>query len=397
MTSVAFPTKKIEDFCRTGSGGTPSRSKPEYFDGGAIPWVKSGELKTRFVSSTEESITDAAVEQSAAKLVPKGALLIAMYGATVGEVSELAMDATTNQAICHIVPDPNLCDRGYLYQYLSAIKPELLDRRVGGGQPNISQAIIKSLSVPLPPLPEQRRIAAILDKADALRAKRREAITKLDQLLQSVFLEMFGDPSRNNFGWRVLPLGELLADGPQNGLYKPAGDYGSGTPILRIDSFRAGDVIEISPEKRVRLDISDIEKYGLRPGDLVINRVNSPEHLGKPALINRVLEPTVFESNMMRMSVSKELIRPKYLLKYLVQQFVRDQIARQRKDSINQSSINQGDVMGLMINVPPIELQKKFEAFSEKLATQRSSSVEGERLLSSSFESLQKLAFSGNL
>lgn len=293
--------------------------------------------------------------------------------------------------------NPERLNTRYLYHFMESHLSTLREQSIGGIIKYIKIGNLTDAKIPLPPLPEQRRIAAILDKADALRAKRREAIVKLDQLLQSMFLEMFGDPSRNNFGWKVLPLVELLVDGPQNGLYKPAGDYGSGVPILRIDGFRAGDVIETSPAKRVRLDVSDIEKYGLKPGDLVINRVNSPEHLGKPALINRVLEPTVFESNMMRMSVSDELIRPRYLLRYLVQQFVRDQIARQRKDSINQSSINQGDVMGLMINVPPIELQKKFEAFSEKLATQRSRSVEGERLLSRSFESLQKLAFTGRL
>jgi type I restriction enzyme S subunit len=402
---VSFPAVALGDVAEFIRGVT---YKPtdlmDNFSEGSIVCMRTANVQKVLDDSDLLSIPRGHVK-SEAKILREGDLLVSTANSwnLVGKccwVPALSYAATVGGFIAALRGDKSKLDLRYLYHWFNSPDTQVDARNCGRQTTNISNMDIGrclALTISLPPLPEQRRIAAILDKADALRAKRREAIAKLDQLLQSGFLEMFGDPSRNSFGWKVLPLGELLADGPQNGLYKPAGDYGSGIPILRIDGFRAGEVIETSPAKRVRLDISDIEKYGLRPGDLVINRVNSPEHLGKPALISRVLEPTVFESNMMRMSVSDELIRPRYLLKYLVQQFVRDQIARQRKDSINQSSINQGDVMGLMINVPPIELQKKFEAFSEKLATQRSNSVEGARLLSSSFESLQKLAFAGSL
>ena len=134
-----------------------------------------------------------------------------MYGATVGEVSQLTFDATTNQAICNIQPDENVCDVNYLYRFLEASKPYLLSRRVGGGQPNISQGVIKDLDVPLPPLEEQRRIASILDQADVLRQKRQQAIEKLDQLLQATFIDMFGDPVSNPKGWDLGRLGDLDA------------------------------------------------------------------------------------------------------------------------------------------------------------------------------------------
>lgn len=83
---MTIPVKKISTFCKTGSGGTPSRSNNAFFENGTIPWVKSGELKNRYITEVEEYITDFAVEKSSAKLVSKGSLLIAMYGATVGEV-----------------------------------------------------------------------------------------------------------------------------------------------------------------------------------------------------------------------------------------------------------------------------------------------------------------------
>lgn len=291
-------------------------------------------------------------------------------------------------------------DAGFLAKWLTAQQQvgrfELMCNK-WVNQASVRREDLLKLEMPLPPLAEQRRIAVILDKADALRVKRREAMAKLDQLLQSVFLDMFGDPSDNPFNWPVRDLGELLKDGPQNGLYKPAQDYGSGTPILRIDGFRAGDIIKVTPAKRVRLTQSEIEKYGLNAGDLVINRVNSPEHLGKPALVQEVLEPTVFESNMMRMAIDTGALRPIYLLKYLVQPFVRDQIAVRRKDAINQSSINQGDVKSLQINVPPLALQKKFEKIHNWIAMQQCRADSSATSLDALFESLQNRAFAGTL
>ena len=196
-------TVHLSDFCATGSGGTPSRSKLErYYEGGTIPWIKSGELRESVINRAEEYVTDAALKESSIKLVPAGAILLAMYGATVGRLGILGIEATTNQAVCHIVPDPKLAATRYVYHALSSQVPNLIFMGVGGAQPNINQGIIKSLAIPLPPLLEQRRIAAILDQADALRAKRREALAQLDSLTQSIFIEMFGDPVSNPRGWK---------------------------------------------------------------------------------------------------------------------------------------------------------------------------------------------------
>jgi len=200
----------LDSFCRTGSGGTPSRSrKSEYYDNGTIPWVKSGELARPVVDSAAEFITESGLNGSSAKYLEPGAILIAMYGATVGQVSRLGIAAATNQAICHIYPDKDVCDSGYLFRVLQGAKDRLLARRVGGGQPNISQTIIRKLQIPLPPIGEQKRIARILDAADALRSKRRESVAQLESLLQSTFLDMFGDPVANPMEWEVKKLREI--------------------------------------------------------------------------------------------------------------------------------------------------------------------------------------------
>ena len=116
----------LADFCKTGSGGTPSRKEMlRYYEGGTIPWVKSGELKEQVISSTSEHITQAALKETSVKLVPKDALLLALYGATVGRLGILGTQAATNQAVCHIIPDPSRADFRYMFHCLSSQFPIL--------------------------------------------------------------------------------------------------------------------------------------------------------------------------------------------------------------------------------------------------------------------------------
>jgi len=203
---MTWPLVKISDFCKTGSGGTPSRKVKEYYEGN-IPWVKSGDLKEKEVIKATEVISELAIKKSSAKMVPKGAVLLAMYGATVGRMAMLGFDATTNQAVCFIIPDPEKGWPKYVYYALLNKVPEFLRNAVGGAQPNINQAMIKDTQIPLPPLDEQKRIAAILDKADGIRRKRQQAIKLADDFLRSVFLDIFGDDLQRNTN--VVSFGDI--------------------------------------------------------------------------------------------------------------------------------------------------------------------------------------------
>jgi type I restriction enzyme, S subunit len=131
----------LAEIAETTSGGTPDRKHSDYF-GGAIPWVKSGELEDNFIASTEETITELGLRNSSAKLLPAGTLLMAMYGATVGKTAILRINAATNQAVCSIKPKKELADSEFLRFALIHERPEILKQRYGGAQPNISQQII---------------------------------------------------------------------------------------------------------------------------------------------------------------------------------------------------------------------------------------------------------------
>ncbi len=152
----------MSSIAETASGGTPSRSKPFYY-GGSIPWVKSGELRDGIVKCTEETITEEGLANSSAKIFPGGTLCIALYGATVGKLGELGIDAATNQAVCGVFPAVGVAP-AYLRIFLEASRQVLIRMGQGGAQPNISQDILRGLTVPIPPNAEQHRIVAEVDR-----------------------------------------------------------------------------------------------------------------------------------------------------------------------------------------------------------------------------------------
>lgn len=155
------------------AGGTPSRSNPEYY-GGEIPWLKTGDLTDGLITSVEEYITRAGIDNSSAHVNPEGAVLIAMYGATIGKLGVLAMPCATNQACCACVVNEELVDKWYLFYYLLSQRSGFIQLGAGGAQPNISRTKIVSYPIPIPPLKEQVRIVAkieeLLKQVDALSA-----------------------------------------------------------------------------------------------------------------------------------------------------------------------------------------------------------------------------------
>ncbi len=301
----------------------------------------------------------------------------------------------------HVIrPHADKLDGRYTHHFLRLDSVRLAgERRMtgSGGQRRVPENYLAKLAIPLPPLAEQRRIAEVLDRAEALRAKRRAALAQLDALTQSLFLDLFGDPTTNPKGWPVRRLIELIIDGPQNGLYKPSTDYGSGTPILRIDAFYDGAVTDISALKRVRLTEDERNKFRLTEDDVVINRVNSLEYLGKCALIPKLPEKAVFESNMMRMRFDPKTTQPRFVVQFLQTGFIKSQIQMCAKHAVNQASINQQDVSGFRVNLPPLPLQREFArrvtAVESLKTAQRAALAELDAL----FATLQHRAFRGEL
>lgn len=199
------------------SGGTPPRSRPEYY-GGTIPWIKTGDLPDGIVDAELEKISEAGMHASSAKLLPEGTLLMAMYGATIGKLGILAAPAATNQACAALLSVGRTRDViRYVFYYLLSIRDELRAAGQGGAQPNLSQTLIKAMSVPLPPLNEQRRIVAKIEMLTARSRRAKEALDAIPPLLEKLRQSILAAAFRGDLtdDWRaqhpdVEPASELL-------------------------------------------------------------------------------------------------------------------------------------------------------------------------------------------
>lgn len=180
---------QLKDITTTSSGGTPSRSNPNYFMGN-IPWVTTGELNDKIIIDTKEHITKDALDNSSAKMFPVHTILIAMYGATIGKLGILSKPSSTNQACCGLICKSDVAYYKFLYYKLFAIRDYIISLGCGAGQPNISQAIVKSLEISLPELPEQFKIAAVLSDMESEIEKLEQEMNKLNYIKQGMMQEL---------------------------------------------------------------------------------------------------------------------------------------------------------------------------------------------------------------
>lgn len=176
-----WDVKELGDICKTSSGGTPSKAHTEYYNG-EIMWLRSGEVSQGDIYNTEQTITLLGLENSSAKIFPVNTVVIAMYGATVGQVGILRKEMSTNQAICGIFPNEDLTPE-YLYYFLISKKAEFLKSAIGGAQANISQQIIRKTLIPLPPLSLQSSFTCKIRQIKLQKAAVQSTITDLETLL----------------------------------------------------------------------------------------------------------------------------------------------------------------------------------------------------------------------
>lgn len=328
--------------------------------------------------------------------VRKGDLLIS-WSATLGIFEWDREDAWLNQHIFKVVFNKIEFDKSFFKHLISTVLLEFGQKVHGSTMKHITKVNFDKTIISLPPLPEQKRIAEILDKADALRQKNKQLLATYDELLQATFLDMFGDPVTNPKEFRNIEFNEIISQGPTNGIYKPQSEYGEGNFILRIDTYNNGDLTYIDNLKRVKASVKELETYSLKKHDIVINRVNSPSHLGKSTLVIGISEEAIFESNMMRIRIDHAVANPIFIIKVLPQPYLKGQILTRAKDAVNQSSINQEDVKGFTFYLPPISLQNQFAKIVENIEAQKAlvklSLQESEDL----FNGLVQKAFGGEL
>ena len=289
-----YPTYKLGEICETTSGGTPNRKNDAYY-GGIIPWVKSGELGKGIIYDTEEKITEQAVKESSAKIFPKGTLLIALYGATIGKLGFLGVPAATNQAVCGIFENEKI-DLQFLSYYLFHKRNDLIAQGTGGAQPNISQTILKNLSIPLPPLPTQHAIVTRIETLFAELDKAVQHLRTAQQQLKTYRQAVLNHWLNNDDGkWEMVKLGEVaeMCLGKMLDKNKNKGTY---QPYLRNVNVRWGS-FDLDDLLEMKFEESEQDRYDIRKGDLIMCEGGEP---GRCAIWN---------ANVPNMKIQKALHR----------------------------------------------------------------------------------------
>jgi type I restriction enzyme S subunit len=347
------------------AGGTPLTTNPEYWNGD-IPFVKIEDItsSTKYLSKTITFVSRKGLENSSAWIVPENSLLLAMYG-SLGEVAITKIPVTTNQAILAIIPKKNKCETEFLYYWFLYFKPKWKKFAKPTTQANLTAEIIRETCIPLPPLPEQHKIAEILSTVDEAIQKVDEAIQRTKRLKRGLMQELltkgighteFKDTEIGRIPkeWEVGRLGNIL-ELCQYGLSINMRDQGK-YPIIKMDEIVNGYVVP-NTNKYVDLDEETFRNFKLEKGDILFNRTNAYELVGRTGIF--LLEGEyVFASYLIRLRTKKELADPRFLTFYMI--FSSNRLRKLATRAVHQANINATNLQELKIPILPLPEQQKI-------------------------------------
>ena len=349
---------KLSDLAEIQSGGTPSRSNTAYWNGD-IPWVKISDIKGKYVTETEEFITEEGLMNSSAKMFERGTILFSIF-ATIGKVAILDIDATTNQALVGL-KNNELVDKSFLVYALIELSERISNLGKGVAQKNINISILKDVRIPLPTLAEQKQIAEKLDKLFDQIETIKKASNRIPELLKNFRQQVLtyavtGKLIESTPEPRM--LGELI-DELKYGTSKKA-DYDiEGFPVLRIPNLNNGE-IDSSDLKYLPLDDKEYNQLALQEGDILVIRSNgSLSIVGQCAIVRKECENWVYAGYLIRIRCTHELL-PEYL-NYIFQSYqVRKQIVEKSHSMSGVNNFSADKIKQLEIAWYPVEVQKQI-------------------------------------
>ena len=359
---------QLGDIFTITSGGTPDKKKSEYYANGTIPWVKTGDLKNQYVPTGIECITEEGLKNSSAKLFPPNTVLVAMYGATIGACSILPYEASTNQACAAFLPNEKVMPT-YLYYFLSSKKEQFIKDGVGGAQPNISAGYLKNVQFDLIPMQQQINMVSTLDKVSELIALRKEQLAKLEQLVKSRFVELFGDPASNPMGWDKVNISAVVGGKVSNGFFAKRDDYCADGNVKVLGVAHVVNRMYSNTEGLPTTNGSetDIAKYGVKYGDMLFCRSSLvAAGIGKASIIPKNTPDNVlFECHVIRLPLDLDKCVPEFMQVLSTIDYFRNQVIAQSKTA-TMTTIGQDGILKTDIILPPLELQKQFLKFVEQ-------------------------------
>ena len=339
-------------------------------------------------------------------LADAGDLVIASSGISIDEdellrtrgafIEDQHLPLCMNTSTIRFKAVDGVSDLRFLKHWLQSheFRVQITREVTGIAQKNFGPSHLKRLHLSLPPLAEQKRIAGILDAADALRAKRRESLAQLDTLLQSTFLDMFGNPITNTMGWEMGVIRDLL-ESANYGTSKKADLEDGAYPILRMNNITYSGEWKFSSLKYIDLDEKDLPKHLVHKGQILFNRTNSKKLVGKTAVF-RGNEPMAFAGYLVR-GIANASADPEYIGAFMNTPQMKQFLQNKCKSIVGMANINAKEFQAIPIPKPPLDLQHRFATIVESVEQQKARQRAHLNELDTLFASLQSRAFRGDL
>ncbi|MEG4810197.1 restriction endonuclease subunit S [Microcoleus sp. F8-D3] len=368
------------------------RNDPRYYRG-AYPWIQTGDVETadKYIKTYRNTLNELGLAVS--KMFPKGTLIITI-AATIGAVGILTFDSCMPDSLVAITPKEGVSDTEFLYYLLLFLRKEVKAKATQSAQANINLELLEPIEIPLPPLAEQKRIAAIAQKADRLRRTRRYALQLSDTYLRSVFLEMFGNPATNPKSWDCATIDDVVALS-QYGTSEKSNSEKRGYPVLGMGNITYSGHIDLTSVSYVELYEKEFSELKLVPGDIIFNRTNSTELVGKTAHWNYNID-AVLASYLVKLKLKKEVL-PDYFVAFLNSKYFKQLLQERCKKAIGQSNISPTLLKEFPMLVPPLPLQEKFAQIVQKFDRLRTQQREADRQAEHLFQTILHRAFRGEL
>ncbi len=385
-----WPMVSIKSVSTVVTGKTPSKKEADNF-GGNIPFVTPVELgKEPYVYSSSQTITEKGAK--AIKLVPKNSVLVCCIG-SLGKTAIAGCEVGTNQQINSVIFDEGKVFPKYGYYALNRLKSLMVSLAPSTTVAIINKSNFEALEIPLPPLEEQKRIAAILDKADAIRRKRQQAIDLADDFLRAIFLDMFGDPVTNPKGWEVKSLRDIsrIQIGPFGTQLHKEDYVQGGIPLINPTHIVKGKIV---PKNDLTITVEkhgSLPEYHLNTGDIIMGRRGE---MGRCAVVCENEKGWLCGTGSLYIRPIKSGVFSEYLNKLLSSDAIKNHLESESQGA-TMPNLNKTIIGNIQVPVPSDESLHQFAAIKKKIVNTKAfySDFAGESV----FESLSQKAFTGEL
>ena len=353
---------RLGDVCTVVSGSTPKTSVDEYW-GGDVKWITPAELDaySYYIYDSAKHITELGRTKTGLSYMPTGTVILSSR-APIGKTAIAGCEMCCNQGFKNLICSDKIFNE-YLYHFLRAKTDYLNSLGRGATFKEISKSIVENVFIPLPSMEEQHHIADLFASVEELIQTEKQQLDLFDELVKSRFIELFGEPFLNPKKWSVGKIGDIVTE-VRYGTSRPAVDGGK-YPYLRMNNLTFDGHLDLNDLKYIDIPDSEIEKCIVRKGDVLFNRTNSVELVGKTCVFD-LDDDMVIAGYIIRVRLNEKAL-PVFLSAYMNSPILKEHLRGMAKGAVNQANINAQELQGIQIYLPPIELQQQFAEFVEQV------------------------------